>query len=111
MSKNDTDQEGGTERNKIQKAKDIIDFLESILVRIAVIGIVIVVELGLLDKLNKEECPISVALLAAIVIIVGLLVLSLTAFRGSLEDDVKKLHENLEALQGDLETLRGKIEK
>jgi hypothetical protein len=55
-----------------------------------IIGIVISVEWGLLDKLTKEEGPsFSVRLLAAIVIIVGLLILSMTAFKRSPEDYIK----------------------
>jgi len=111
MSQNDKGLEGGTQTNKIEKAKEIIDVLGSFLVRIAIIGIVIWVEGVLLNKLTNEEGPISVGLLAAIVIIAGLLVLSMTAFRGSLEHDIKKLQENLEELQEDIEKLRGKIEK
>lgn len=107
MSQNGMVRDEGVQSNMIQKFEKAIDLL----VRIAIIGVVILVEWGLLGKLTEEEGPISIGLLAAIVIIVGLLVLSMTAFRGSVEEDVKKLQEDLETLHGDLEKLKAKIEK
>ncbi|MGC9515927.1 hypothetical protein [Methanocrinis sp.] len=80
--------------------------------RISIIIMIIFFEYRLVNKVAQEGCQTSVGLLAATVIIAGLLVLSLTLFRGSLEQDVQVLKENVSELkEKDLHKLNRDVEE
>jgi len=94
------------------EVKECVDILG----RLAIIGIVIWVEWGLLTELKTDgtddaDDSISASLLAAIVIIAALLILGLAAFKGSLEQDVSKLETDFEKFQTDFGKLQADFGK
>jgi len=82
-----------SQNDRSKAAKDIIDSLG----RVAIIVMVIWIEYGLLKQLAQEGG--SGPLLAAIVVLACLPVLSLTAFRGSLDQDVREIKDRLKEIE------------
>ena len=96
---------------RFSENKYIFDFI----VRLAIVGMVSYIEWYLLRELNHVKTSESFGLLAAIVVIAFLLVLSLTLFKGSLEQDVQELKkfkdEDVHKLEREVKDLSEDLKK
>lgn len=104
MSKNETYPNDSNQEDQsgwLSKNKYVLDAA----VRFVIVAMVFYIEWHLLRALNHVKISESFGLLAAIVIVAFLLVLSLTLFKGSLEQDVQELKEKVPKLETDVNRL------